>query len=251
MYTVRHDKSKYRRLTVRHTWACLTCPEIMAHWMADTSRFEPGERFRLDFGDGDFFVGEVLDWQAPIELRLCWKFMGLGPRYDVTLMLSPVAGGCTEVTVLDHGSSTLEELAALREGWTDFLSRLVRYVCTGESTRYLWSEEIGLGAMLGDLDQRRPVELGDKDWWKSSFPGVDVRPVEADEDSLVLRFRDAGWQGIETEAEVVAEPLPSGLYVGVTHSGWPHLPAERQVQERRRYAGLWLAALRGLEEQYG
>jgi len=42
-------------------------------------------------------------------------------------------------------------MPTLSEGWEDFLSRLVKFIETGKSTRFRWSETISVGAVLESL----------------------------------------------------------------------------------------------------
>jgi len=65
-----------------------------------------------------------------------------------------------------------------------------------------------------------------------------------------VRFSESDWDGAATEALVEAACVGAGTYLGLTHRGWPDLPAMRQIVERRRYAGLWRGAFQALEERY-
>ena len=61
-------------------WRDLTEGERLSCWFATSGDLRPGAPFQLDFGDGDFFVGEVTRWEEARCLGLEWRFMGLGPR---------------------------------------------------------------------------------------------------------------------------------------------------------------------------
>lgn len=236
--------------TPAETWRALTDPARISEWFATTDHFALGERFRFDFGDGDYFAGEVVEWEEPCYLHMTWRFMELGPLFHIRLYLTPLAGE-TEVTVHDHGSLSLEEVESLRAGWTDFLARLHQHCATGGRARYLWSETIGIGALLAGAPDRWPPELDDPAFWKQAFPRAVVRAERRGEGELLLGFAEEGWQGAQTEALLNAAAIPGGTYLGLVHRGWQLLPEGLRIVERRRYAGRWRAALAALERKYG
>ena len=248
MYTV--VRQRLIRASLSKTWACLSDPARLADWFADVDQFGPGQPFRFDFGDGDFFAGRVIDWQPPDYLVLRWKFMDIGPEFHITLHASPLLDGGTEMTVVDRGALSLAEVESLREGWQDFLGRLAQFAGTGTPARYSWSETIGVGALLKQrYEGYPPRELGDPGWWQTVFPGAEVRRLVGEGGQLLLNFSENAWDGHRTEALIETMPLGSGTYLGVTHRGWAHLPGN-QLPERRRYAGYWRSALESLERRY-
>jgi uncharacterized protein YndB with AHSA1/START domain len=229
-------------------WRDLTDPARVSRWFAAADRVALGQRFRFDFGDGDFFAGEVLEWDEPSYLHLAWRFMDLGPRFHIRFYLTPLPEG-TEVTVHDHGSQSVEEAQSLRAGWEDFLERLRQHAATGANVRYLWSETIGIGALLAGAGPR-PPELDDRAFWERAFPGAAVQAERRGESELRLAFEEERWGGARTEALVETAPADGATYVGLVHRGWPLLPGDLAIPERRRYAGLWREALAGLERKY-
>src|SRR5438105_3135408 len=84
-------------------WDCLTSPERLARWFADTDRFEAGETTRLEFGDGDFFEATVQSLDPPHRLVLAWRFMKVGRPHQITWLLRP-AGEGTALSLCDRGS---------------------------------------------------------------------------------------------------------------------------------------------------
>lgn len=231
-------------------WCSLTEPARIAQWFADVDRFSPGEPFRFSFGDGDFFAGTLHQAAPPESLHLAWKFMGIGPEFEVRYFLTPLDGGGTEVTVQDYGALSLEEVMSLRQGWDDFLMRLDQFARTGRNVRYTWSESIGIGALLHCANPGMPPELEDPLWWRRHFPSAHLARERPAECQMLLRFEESDWKGAATEALVEFATVGFDTYLGLTHRGWPDLPAMRQIVERRRYAGLWLGALKALEERY-
>ena len=65
------------------TWALVTDARFVSEWFADCERLAPGEPFRLEFGDGDFFAGRVTAWDEPYHLALRWRFMDAGPWFTI------------------------------------------------------------------------------------------------------------------------------------------------------------------------
>ncbi len=248
-----YDVFRQRQVPVprEEVWRAITDPARLGQWFADVDRpLVPGESFRFSFGDGDFFAGTLIDAAVPRLLHLNWKFMDLGLLFEVRYILTPLDGDSTEVTVHDQGSLSVEEVMSLRQGWDDFLMRLDQYLRTGKNVRYTWSESIGIGALLRHTGGALPAELDDPQWWRRHFPSAQVKVERPAERQLHLQFTEGDWEGGGTEALVETACVGGGTYLGLTHRGWPNLPALRQIVERRRYAGLWRGALKALEERY-
>lgn len=236
--------------SVAETWTFLAEPQKMGLWFADVDRMGEGEPFKFEFGDGDFFSGRVTRMRHPDLIELLWKFMGLGRQFRIQFLLSPLTPSTTAVTVVDYGALTLEEAASLREGWEDFLGRLAKAVDSRSSARYRWSETIAMGAVLEGLKGEMPSELRDPAWWRSRFAGIRVRSVESGTDSLALTFYDPAVGVESTQAKVKVRERDLETHLSVAHSGWDAVAEDHQLAQRRRYAALWLTALRGLEGDY-
>jgi uncharacterized protein YndB with AHSA1/START domain len=235
---------------VSHSWDCLTQPSLLKRWFADTDRFEPGREFFLGFGDGDFFAGAIKEWREPELLRLVWQLLGVGPEFEITYRLTQVSEAETELTVTDYGALTSEDAQSLSEGWQDFLTRLVKFIETGKSTRFRWSETISAGAVLQSLTgNERLREMSDHGWWRELFPDA-VLSFEEDDGSFAINFQSEYWNGITTAASIQTSQFGFGSYLAVNHAGWANLPDTQQVSERSRYAGLWHCGLQALEDRY-
>jgi len=235
---------------VLYSFNCLTQPSLLKKWFADTDRFELGHDFRLGFGDGDFFAGTIKEWREPELLRLAWRLLGVGPEFEISYRLAPVTETETELTVTDYGALTEEDAQSLSEGWQDFIARLVKFVETGKSTRFRWSETISAGAVLESLTgNERLREMTDHEWWRELFPDAALSFKE-DNGSLAINFRAESWNGITTAASIQASHFEFGSYLAVNHAGWANLPESQQVSERSRYAGLWHCGLQALEDRY-
>jgi uncharacterized protein YndB with AHSA1/START domain len=232
-----------RRETV---WRHLTEPKLVSAWFGDCSALAPDGPFRIDFGDGDFFVGHVAAWQAPRLLELVWKFMGLGAEYRVAFTLDDVSGS-TDVAVRDEGALTQSEATGLDEGWRDFLARLETCCVTGQRARYQWTPSIGLAAVLGMPPAAAGATLFDLGWWQASFPRATLRFGTQSDHELHVAFAEKVWKGARTAAALRLTPLGPGTVVGVLHEGFDTLPADVRFDERRRFACLWESALRAEE----
>lgn len=231
---------------VGEVWRHLTDGRLLTGWFADTEGLRPGGEFVFSFGDGDFFSGQVVEWDAPHALHLRWRFMGVGPTYDISYSLSE-ADGATRLTVRDEGALTRDEADSLAEGWKDFLARLERRVRTNEPTRYLWSETIGCSVFLGQHDPAAAETFQNQDWWRVNFPEARVSPDAARDNAAKFDLRDEAWDGAATTVAVTIRQLNGAAYAEINHAGWTALAPDRQVAERRRYARLWAQALRQLE----
>lgn len=225
-------------------WRHFTTGASLSRWFADSRNLEPGGPFRLSFGDGDFFTGRVTGWDPPRALTLSWRFMGVGPTFEVRIELTPEDAG-TGVAVTDSGAISRADADALRDGWHDFLSRLAAFTASGRRTRFLWSETIAAGVVLRRA-VNRPGDLVDSAWLRRSFGGAEIDARETG-DGLRLTFRDPAWQGLTTSARLQTTSLPDAVHLGVTHGGWPALGEGCRLRQRRRYAGLWRRALVRLE----
>jgi len=145
---------------------------MLTSWFADSAGLRPGGPFHAAFGDGDFFSGMVTEWDPPISLGLEWRFLGVGPSFDIRFSLLPV-GDQTELTVTDRGAASVEEASGLREGWEDFLMRCEKLVRTGENSRYRWTETFGGTAYVTQGSAVLP-RLADRKLWRAFFPGANT-----------------------------------------------------------------------------
>lgn len=227
-------------------WKDLTLGARLSRWFADSRDLAEEGAFRFDFGDGDYFAGEVTRWEPARALGLKWRFMGVGPAFDVRFDLAPHATG-TEVKVEDRGSRTAAEADSLREGWRDFLQRLGTFAETKANSRYEWSPTIGTAALVNAPPPRVAKRLRDPAWWRGAFEGLEPALAASGDHQFTAELQDEAWAGKWTRAVVTVEPTQGGAYVGVTHAGWTELPENIQRAERRRFAGLWARALGALE----
>lgn len=234
-----------------HCWKFLSDPRLISEWFADTDQIRLNEPVQFAFGDGDYFAGTILEFEEPTFIRLVWKFMNVGTPSDVSLFLFPLEDK-TEVTVVDRGEYTIEAANALREGWRDFLSRLEQRITTGKNSRYQWTPDIGIGAVV-QCDKLSIVRaLRDISWWRDAFPHSNPVLMPGRSDELVQAiFQEAEWSGRQTEATVKIGARRDGLDISVTHTGWADLHPDIQLDARRWLAALWQQALLKLEHRFG
>ena len=177
---------------------------MLAKWFADTERFAPGEPVRMDFGDGDFFSGRVIEWDPGIILGLRWKFVGCGPEYEVRFSMLRRKGG-TELTVQDRGAITVEEAECLRVGWSEFLMRFEKIaaekgqhalqLAQGASNFTSWIE-------TGAAGHSRPRSTTAVVRERRSRVRARTDPRAARENEIAAAITQLRWGDVETRARV-------------------------------------------------
>jgi uncharacterized protein YndB with AHSA1/START domain len=230
--------------TAEQCWPYLVDGGRLTQWFADSDDLRPGASFRFAFGDGDFFGGVVTQWDPPVSLGLEWRFLEVGPSFDIRFSLLPL-GDRTELTVIDRGAESLEEASGLHEGWEDFLMRCEKFVRTGENCRYRWTEVFGGAANVVDVVGLWS-QLEDPGLWRRFFAGSQIA-MRADTQALTLQFRDPVWNGASTQGELKIGTRHGRSLLHVAHRGWGGLPLDIQVTERSRYAAVWAAFLKQVE----
>lgn len=252
MMTERHHKVKQQieiQRAPHELWQLLTEPENLKQWFADVERADASGAINLSFGDGDFFSARLETFNAPHHLGIVWKFMGLGPSYEINFFLGANDRG-TRLDVEDAGALTIEEAASLTCGWQDFLERLQRFASTGENSRYQWSREISITADLGS--EKDPSEslcfLDDNR--SRYFPVSTVNRLRNETVFSSWSFTEKHWAG-ETTVTASLQESGSKNYLTVTHEGWEAaLPSPENVAARRRYAQMWRELLLQLEREF-
>jgi uncharacterized protein YndB with AHSA1/START domain len=232
-------------LPVHEVWDYLTRPALLAKWFADTSYLLPGEPVRMDFGDGDFLSGRVVEWDPGIILGMRWKFIGQGPEYEVRYSMLRRKDG-TELTVQDRGAITHEEAECLRVGWSEFLFRLNKAIVKNVNTRFNWRKALQFTCKI-DAAQREALltALTDPNWYHVSLGGVHARILNSDENEINSIITHEAWGTIETRLRMKLRNIRGADYAYFTHEGWPQLPVDLAEGERRRFVTVWLGALAG------
>ena len=233
--------------SIEQAWRHLVDGPLLTKWFAASGDLGPGSPFHFAFGDGDFFSGFVTAWDPPVSLQLEWKFLGVGPSFDVQFSLLPVEEE-TELTVRDHGAASIKEAAGLREGWEDFLSRCAKTVRTGENSRYRWTELFGGTAFIRDKAALW-ASLTEPESWRAFFPGTEIGIQANAPERLSVEFRDPAWNGLRTNGQVRLSSRKGQACLQATHGGWSSLPTVLQVEERARYASAWTRLLQEIETQ--
>lgn len=232
--------------TSEEVWRLLTEPAELACWFADVAQNGDKKSFTCNFGDGDFFAGYIKDWDAPKNLGLVWKFMGLGPQYAINFSLSEVEDG-VQVSVRDTGALTKNEAESLTLGWQDFFQRLANYARTGENSRYIWSQEISVTAIVDKLKQPSPVHILPEDWWSQNFPAARVNLLNSDTREAVWQLSQTDWTA-GTTVKVLVEKYNSNWFLTIAHHGWEeNFTPPANIALRKHYAELWQTALSSFE----
>jgi uncharacterized protein YndB with AHSA1/START domain len=255
------------RASAAEVWEALTDPTVVRRWFGTlTPALRLGERSRLDFGDGDFFMLEVSRLEPPQLLQYAWRFLGIGPLDTITWHINARAVGCCLTVTDSEAERSRESALLLRQGWLDFTRRLAEFLTTGEPTRYDWRREFdGSIELACGIEEARdtlfsptmlprwlPLDklaLGD---------GAYFRIADGEEPSD-LRITDSTWEpenGMQfylTHADWL-RPTCCRLELSarrrdplltISHTGWEGISAssDEQLKQRRRLAALWVSAL--------
>lgn len=241
MYTVTAQRQIPAPVEV--VWQYLTEPAKLARWFADIEYFAPGSPFQFNFGDGDFFAGNVIEWDSQIILGMRWKFVGVGPDYEVRYSLLRRKQG-TELSIQDRGAITVEEAECLRVGWSEFLMRLEKAIVKDVDTRFLWRKAINFTVVVAP-EQRAGLmrELRNPQWYATHLAGVQAR-IQSDEGNhLLARITHPDWDEAETVVKIKCKSIRGIEYLLVAHEGWGGLPAKLAESERRVFLPRWLQAV--------
>jgi hypothetical protein len=219
----------------------------VAQWFGDVDRLGPRQSFEFRMGDGDFFRGRITRWKQPALLRLEWRFLGIGPRFEITHRIDPAPNQHSILTTADQGAPTAAYARSLADGWNDFHDRLERFLYTGQSARFDWSPVFEATVILRRArHDGRPAELDSVEWLQAVFPDA---ALAAQHDGTWI-LHEPSWGSARTRAGFRVEPSALGTVLSVAHDGWSALPEPQRLVERRRYAALWQRALERLERAY-
>ena len=246
-------------------WAAVTEPAQVAQWFGTLGEpLRTGRDNRLDFGDGDFFTLRPLRIEPPGSLSYEWRFLGIEDPAVIEWTLAPRAGG-TRVTVRHlEADGTATERSELLEGWRDFLSRLVRYLGSGTTSRYALRDSIDGSVTLpaGSFKPLREPELFG--WLPVAIDGFVPRWFFIIDDEGPRRFAIGDWSltpdvGLSCRIEIPGADRPTacsvsarggrygdGLRLDFVHEGWTRLGLSERSSTllRRRFAATWIASLR-------
>lgn len=242
MYTV--VAQRQIPLPVMQVWDYLTVPELLAKWFADARVVSTDEPLLLEFGDGDFFSGRIIEWEPGIIFGVRWKFVGHGPEYEVRYSLLPRKQG-TELSIQDRGGITLQEAECLRVGWSEFLLRLEKAIVKNVSTRFAWRKAITFTVGVDSINEPQLLTaLRDAAWYERSLANVNARVNGNGNKEIHVAMTSAGWGKVTTNAHIATKQTRSANYLLVAHEGWAALPGETAPAERKRFVAVWLNALR-------
>ena len=248
---------------IDRVFAALVDPAHTRQWFGALSTpLVDGVTATLDFEDGDFFAIEDVQVAPPARLSYRWRFLGLSALDSIEWHLE-AAGDRTRVAVVDTDPLRAAEWnEALREGWRDFTSRLVRYAETGENARYAWRHELDGGVEIA-LPPAAACRLLVPEvlprWLPSGAVPQNGASWDVDDgvqpervclhdvqlgERLHFTVDHPAWNAV-TDASVSVRARGHGSMLSFSHSGWEHLAGgdEYQKQQRRRFAALWVSAL--------
>jgi uncharacterized protein YndB with AHSA1/START domain len=253
--------------TVDRVWAALTKHEEVGKWFGDLSQdIVPGAKVRLDFGDADFFAIEDIACQPPDHLRYCWRFLGTGPKDEITWDISYLHDRA-HVTVTDFEPSRSKEgVEELSRGWFDFLERLQRFLATGEISRYDWRRDFDGSIELPVPAENAATVLFARDMQEEWVPFGSPTPTNPKARQKTVRnssveglVADVEWNGCcevdcqfrahqwlnSTTCRVKIVSNATGSILTVHHTGWAEISNDPSycMQQRRAFGELWILAL--------
>jgi uncharacterized protein YndB with AHSA1/START domain len=257
-------------------WTALTKRDVVARWFGDLSNdLSSGANIRVDFGDADFFALENISLQPPTHMQYCWRFLGTGPLDAIAWeIVRQSEGGCL-VTVTDRDPlRSFDTVEQLKQGWTDFLGRLQRFLTTGEIARYDWrrdfdgSIELPVSAaqawsllFLGDAPAKWLPFVANPSTGQgvlqNAIPGSSaeawVAEVEWKESNEVLcQVRARAWAN-PTRCGLQVVPRATGSALAVRHNGWEEISSDPSycMSQRREFANLWIRVLQQAKQLVG
>lgn len=112
-------------------WAYLTDPELVARWFAETSPLgEPGETYRIDFGDGSVVEGRIVEVDPGRAFAHEWAWAddeGERPTL-VRWRVEPTLGGGSHIDLVHEGWAEAGADDAIRDDheayWSGYLDDL-------------------------------------------------------------------------------------------------------------------------------
>jgi uncharacterized protein YndB with AHSA1/START domain len=113
-------------------WRTLTDPERVALWLTDaTSLGEPGDPYRLDFGDGSVVAGTITALETGARFAHTWGWEADEPR-EVTRVewrIATLPDGGSQITLVHDGWDEAGANVAARDDqesyWSGYLDDLL------------------------------------------------------------------------------------------------------------------------------
>jgi uncharacterized protein YndB with AHSA1/START domain len=248
------------RASAVRAWNTLTEPEIVARWFGNlTSALRVGDRTTLEFGDGDFFVLDVLRMEAPHTLQYVWRFLGIGPPDTITWRINSRDDGCLLTVTDNEDGRTREAARQLRKGWLDFTERLEDFLRTGQATRYNWRHELDASIELAAKRKTAWEMLFDAQSSQQWLP-LSRSLLEADasiriDDGLQpseFQIQDAQYSLTSkewlspTSCSLELSPRGRKTLLSISNNGWESISvdSEYQKQQRKRFCEFWIDTLK-------
>ena len=126
--------SREVRASTERAWAALVEPDLVARWFTDATPVgEPGEPYRLDFGDSAV-VGTVTELVPEKAFAYTWTWEYADPPLTTSVRwtVEAIPGGGSRVTLLHDGwadagadAAERDDHAAYWEGYLDDLAELL------------------------------------------------------------------------------------------------------------------------------
>ena len=121
----------------KEVWDYLTKPELIEQWLTKTD-FQPitGHKFRFTNKSGKIIYCEVLEVMPFTKLSYSWQYPSAKDNKlldsKVVWSLSQKNGG-TELNLLHHGFTLLEDVVAHTNGWNTCINRFAQLINTNNN----------------------------------------------------------------------------------------------------------------------
>jgi uncharacterized protein YndB with AHSA1/START domain len=245
-------------------WRAITEPPQVRRWLGTLwAPLAVGTSSRLDFGDGDFFTLRVQRLEPPRRVDYDWRFLGIGPSCRITWTVDAIGDCECEITVSDRQRGrSRDETLALAAGWSDFCTRLARFIATGAWSRYAWRGEVDASVLLPvDVATARVLfdRRGQAAWLPVSRAGLVVGTtfaLDGNEELSVLHAERPGpdswafeigrpeWSA-NTRCALALSPRGRRTLLEVHHFDFRALPIDEGRKRRLRQSAVrgWRSAL--------
>lgn len=220
-------------------WAALTEPAALREWAGDLDRpLHEGRLSRLDRGDGDVEVLEVIRLAAPQQLSYRRRLFGIDVKETIRWAVTPAPGGCL-VGVGWSGPQAVDDRPDGEfEQWHAELDRLESYLAGEPMPQRPAGREFRLGTDLPGEPSAVRSRFAE---FLATVPAVgDVTLRVLTGERLTVVFEHPQWP-LPATARVAVLARGQGTRLVVRHRGWGATAYDEgsRRRNRARFAAAW------------